>query len=476
MVVRGVPARLAKDAWWMTDDEGPVTGRWMIGLLLLVAVLLADQFVWIPSAGLGLVVWVVVVAGAVHAAMWKDVDRRRAIYAWTILIVSLMPAIDLVQALSILFLVLGMLAFCVIMTLGRQTPSIMIRAMLRLPVISMVQNMIDIKGIRVAAPSVTAVKSGLRDWVMPLGIGAVFIVLMALANPLVDRWLLELMLLEPGLSLNLERILFWGLSALAVWPLLRLTKMADRLRRPAADITWNLRSGLINERSVMRALVIFNLIFAMQTLLDLGYLWGGVALPEGMTYADYAHRGAYPLLATALLAGLFALLSQPFLGQGSILRMMLYIWIAQTVVLVVSSILRLDLYVDAYGLTRLRFAAFVWMVVVALGLVLIIMQMMGRKTIGWFLMRATGLGLLALYGSALVNIDGLIARTNLARFEPDQAYICNLSEGAVVAAYEAGACRHTSLYLSNPADWREWGYRNARLRNSLAAMKVEVLK
>ena len=45
----------------------------------------------------------------------------------------------------------------------------------------------------------------------------------------------------------------------------------------------------------------------VQTVLDAAYLWGGVALPDGMTYASYAHRGAYPLIVTALLAAGFVL-------------------------------------------------------------------------------------------------------------------------------------------------------------------------
>ena len=46
-----------------------------------------------------------------------------------------------------------------------------------------------------------------------------------------------------------------------------------------------------------------NALFALQTAMDMTYLWGGVALPDRMTYASYAHRGAYPLIVTALLAG-----------------------------------------------------------------------------------------------------------------------------------------------------------------------------
>jgi len=38
-------------------------------------------------------------------------------------------------------------------------------------------------------------------------------------------------------------------------------------------------------------------LFAIQTVLDIQYLWRGAALPDGMSYATYAHRGAYPLIA-----------------------------------------------------------------------------------------------------------------------------------------------------------------------------------
>ncbi|MEJ8562742.1 DUF4173 domain-containing protein [Yoonia sp. GPGPB17] len=235
----------------------------------------------------------------------------------------------------------------------------------------------------------------------------------------------------------------------------------------------------MNERSVSRALITFNLIFLIQTTLDLGYLWGGVALPDGMTYAAYAHRGAYPLLATALLAGVFALLAQPYLGAGPAVRRLLYLWIAQNVVLVISSILRLDLYIDVYGLTRLRFAAFVWMILVALGLVLMIMQLAGRQTVGWFMQRAFGLGLLAIYICNLVSIDGYIARHNLADDRDNDYYLCQLSEGAAPAihAHEAktgvALCYSYRPYLSQRNDWREWGYRNTRLHRSLAAMEIE---
>ena len=65
----------------------------------------------------------------------------------------------------------------------------------------------------------------------------------------------------------------------------------------------------LNPSTILRSLILFNLLFAAQSILDGIYLWGHVALPDNLTYAAYAHRGAYPLIATALLAAAFVLVA-----------------------------------------------------------------------------------------------------------------------------------------------------------------------
>jgi Domain of unknown function (DUF4153) len=94
--------------------------------------------------------------------------------------------------------------------------------------------------------------------------------------------------------------------------------------------------------------------------------------------------------------------------------------------------------------------------------------------------RSAAICAVTLYICAFVNIDGFIARYNLTRqVQQDIGTLCRLSEGALPALVEywsadpVAACR--SLYyhrpeLFEPADWREWGFRNWRVRRSLAAM------
>ncbi|MEO0402044.1 MAG: hypothetical protein AAF214_06680, partial [Pseudomonadota bacterium] len=64
---------------------------------------------------------------------------------------------------------------------------------------------------------------------------------------------------------------------------------------------------------------------------------------------------------------------------------------------------------------------------------------------------------------------------------PDHFALCQLSEGALPALTAAWGndavqrCRDKHYYaptLFHPADWREWGFRNWRVRRSLAAMTV----
>jgi hypothetical protein len=92
---------------------------------------------------------------------------------------------------------------------------------------------------------------------------------------------------------------------------------------------------------VTRALILCNALFALQSGLDLAYLWGDLALPNGMSHAEYAHRGAYPLVATALLAAAFVLIAMRPGGPAEnsrLIRPLVLAWIGQNVLLVISSI------------------------------------------------------------------------------------------------------------------------------------------
>lgn len=240
------------------------------------------------------------------------------------------------------------------------------------------------------------------------------------------------------------------------------------------------RLGL-NPRSVLRALVLFNALIALQSVTDLSILVFGAALPEGMSLAEYAHRGAYPLLATALLAGAFALAVQPFLHEHRAIRPLLLVWLVQNMVLCGAAMMRLAQYIDAFGLTYLRLYAMIWMGLVAIGLGLGAVQVLRGRSALWLLTRCAALGLGTPYLCGFVNFAQIVAAQNLARPAPDTGYVCALgpmAHGALVEATRANpglrtGLRHCPIWVAPEAPgWREWGFRSWRVARYSAAMNT----
>ncbi|MFK7788732.1 MAG: DUF4173 domain-containing protein [Phycisphaeraceae bacterium] len=167
---------------------------------------------------------------------------------------------------------------------------------------------------------------------------------------------------------------------------------------------------------IVRCLVAMNLVFALQLVLDSRYLVLGSKLPEGMGYAEYAQRGAYPLIATAILAAalVLAVFRPGGIAQRSKLAVWLVlIWIAQNIVLVISAAWRLQAYVEIYTLTRLRVAAGVWMLMVAGCLALLLWRIARSRDNTWLTAWAMGWGIAVLWVCSFVPFDPMIAGYNV---------------------------------------------------------------
>lgn len=265
----------------------------------------------------------------------------------------------------------------------------------------------------------------LTMWLAPLAFVLVFAGLFVAANPVIADWAQEAWREIREVVENLWqyvrplRVLLWLTVGVGAWALLRFRARARRgaarqvNQRIAAPL--NLAS-LLKPGAVTPSLVVFNALFAVQTAMDIYYLFGGGTLPAGMSHAEYAHRGAYPLVATALLAGLFCLLAFPDGPAGAPLRWarrLLVIWVAQNVFLLFTAAWRLWLYVDAYSLTRWRVAAAIWMLIVALGLICMLWRIVAQRGNLWLANASIVMAAFILYTCAFVPFDQLIASFNV---------------------------------------------------------------
>jgi hypothetical protein len=332
-------------------------------------------------------------------------------------------------------------------------------------------------------------------WIVPLGIFAIFVWLFASANPLIEHGLSQIDLHSTLNLLNPWRMAFWVLLAGVIWPF--IFRRSNRRSIPQAEVSAAIDgtpSGLdffLGARATVRSLVLFNGLFALQSGLDLTYLWGGASLPDGMSHAEYAHRGAYPLIATALLAPGFVLIAMRPGGpaeQSRWIRPLVLAWTGQNVLLVISSILRLDLYVAVYSLTYLRLAAFIWMALVAAGLLLILIQIILRKPNSWLLAANAATLALVLYACCFIDAPWLVTTYNvehcreisgsganldvqyLGSLGPQAQLVLESHRNEVPALLSAMDRQFPDARsaLSQAENWRAWSFRTWRIKRYLA--------
>lgn len=499
----------------MTRRAFPQVGLPARLALAVVLTAAADVMFFDRPVGISLLLFILLLA--LGAAAGNGLRSLLPQLSWLVLLAAILPLAENVSPLSALLAFAALAVFALsagrrlkpgLVSAARQVWRFLGLAPFRLPH--------DLLLWRLAARRTghrAGRQAGLAVWIMPLALSVVFVGLFGLANPIVEHWLslldIEalLRLLEP------RRVIFWIPVLASVWAFLRprLKSFHRRKRaiKPAlplpalpgtsAKMPSGLAGLLFGKAAILRALLLFNLLFAVQTVLDGAYLWGSAALPEGLTYAGYAHRGAYPLVATALLAAVFVLLAmrpRSSAAQDRRIRAMVYLWVAQNVGLVLSSILRLDLYVGVYALTYWRVAAFVWMGLVVAGLVLIVVRIAAGKGNGW-LVGANLLTLsLALYVCCFVDWAKLIAEFNVEHSREmggagqslDAWYLASLGPAALPAidrflsrtADTPGAVlmlrRERDLlgreHAERMADWRAWTFRGQRFSLYLGTYPV----
>lgn len=352
---------------------------------------------------------------------------RRLLYASLCAFAGLLPLAEDFNLLSVLFAVAGTALFALLVTAqeGRHLHETVRRgaALLLVGPFRLLPDLLLFRRLMRRARRGSAASIDLMVWLMPAVFGVAFALLFIAANPVIDR-LISSFDVEPLFDgADVFRVVFWLIISSVAWPLIRV-RFAAR-RRPdvpheaaaaSSASEHEDRSRLFGKAAMLRGLLVFNAMFAFQTALDLVYLWGGADLPDGLTYADYAHRGAYPLIATALLAAVFVLIAmQPGseTERDPLIRALVFVWIGQNVLLVVSSMFRLDLYVEIYALTHWRVAAFIWMALVAVGLVLIVARIVLKRSNSW-LVTANGASLaLVLYACTFINFTHIIATYNV---------------------------------------------------------------
>ena len=277
-----------------------------------------------------------------------------------------------------------------------------------------------------------------------------------------------------------ELLAHLAVAAFWAWPVggyLRRLLIATGGPAPVAE---QRGPGLLGSIEMGVSLGMLNALFLAFVLVQLRYLFGGAALVEASTnlsYAEYARRGFFELVAVAALVLPLLLLAdwavrKESRAQERLFRALVGALVALLFVIMASAVQRMWLYQEEFGLTELRLytTAFIgWLALVFVWFVLTVLR--GRRE--RFVLGALAAGFAVVAVLDVLNPDALIVRTNADRRDArpfDGRYAASLSADAVPALVQVLPTLDdderrfvTERVLarwspSRHADWRTWSW------------------
>ena len=181
-------------------------------------------------------------------------------------------------------------------------------------------------------------------------------------------------------------------------------------------------------------------VYLIFSIIQIVFLFtGGRMLPEGYTYAEYAHQGFFQLLFLCMFNLILVLCCMSLFEMNLWLKTILMIFSGCTYVMIASSAYRMILYISCYHLTFLRMLV-LWFLALLVILMTGVMWSIPRKNFPLF---RFGIGVVTVCYLVLSfgRFDYWIAKYNISQLGneityEDIDYLCNLSSDAIPALTE----------------------------------------
>ncbi len=237
-------------------------------------------------------------------------------------------------------------------------------------------------------------------------------------------------------------------------------------------------------------LAVLDALFLTFVIVQLPVLTGGrqhVLDTSDLTYAEYARQGFWQLCAVTVLTLVVVAVAVRKVNRDDradrlLSRVLLGALCVLALVIVASALRRMSLYVDEFGLTRLRI--FVSAVELWLGVVFVLVLVAGWALRAKWLPRAVvGTGVVVLLGLAAINPDAYIAKVNVDRYfdttKIDVHYLSGLTADAtpqidrLPAKERSCALSEVDRTLADDEPWYQYNRARERARAILADRPIE---
>ena len=231
---------------------------------------------------------------------------------------------------------------------------------------------------------------------------------------------------------NIGRVLTIGF-----WTVMSMTALFVLLQQLPSKVKSSVLKPTLSRRDADTMLWTLSIIFVIFVILQLRYLFTGGALPDGLTYASYAHRGYGQLLVATLLASVVIKYVVTTLKTVATkhTKMVATALVVLNSIVILSAWKRLSLYEATYGWTMTRFVARLGLVCILLGSIALVAWLWGKLNSRQLYASAWYIVVGVLMTAAVLNPEGIIANKNISErtnrtVTLDTYYLANLSPDA----------------------------------------------
>ncbi len=260
------------------------------------------------------------------------------------------------------------------------------------------------------------------------------------ANPLFKEFTKDINL--DWISLDWCSFTLWGF--LMVYALFK-----HQIIKPIADIDVEYNRSIIQKETyttsfldevtiVKWVFILLNVMLLVLNFLDVNQLYINHKLPANITLSDFVHQSIGAIIFSIVLALVFIIIcfrgELNFLQKSKPIKFLIYAWIAQSCLMVISAMVRNNWYISSYALTYLRIGVYVYLGMALAGLILTAYKVYRTKH-AWHLTRLNfDVWFLSLCLSTCVDWDKLITNYNIqhsfqiSNIKLDRSYLINLSE------------------------------------------------
>lgn len=243
----------------------------------------------------------------------------------------------------------------------------------------------------------------------------------------------------------MQYIALLGLAFILGFSYLSFVFFPKPLSRPPAQSA----ETVVTEGKGVEVLVFLGLIATLFIIFigfQITYLFGGDTniVSAGFTYAEYARRGFWELLAVSILSLLVLLATEKYAGaemkKENKFIIPAMILIVEVGIVMFSAFKRLSLYIDAYGMTSQRFYVAGAILLLLVLFILLAVKFLKSKSEQFFAFSTLLSMIVFLIVVNAINPDSYIAKSNIERYNQtgkvDVFYVGGLSSDATAHKLE----------------------------------------